>query len=148
MIHGGLSARQILVAPEGTPRINSREPDDLATDAMVRSEEISPEQVLGEPATTATDIYGLGLVLYKLLTGHQPYQVPGGEESEIYKAVCEQPPERPSLAVNRTERANPDSFAPNVRNHQRSPWNNTKKAAAAACRRSRIDRAQGSPERA
>ena len=109
LIHGGLSARQILVAPEGTPRISSREPDDLATDAMVRPDDISPEQVLGEPATTATDIYGLGLVLYELLTGHQPYQVPGGEESEIYKAVCEQPPERPSLAVNRTDRANPDS---------------------------------------
>ncbi len=109
LIHGGLSVRQILVAPEGTPRISSREPDDLATDAMVRPDDISPEQVLGEPDTTATDIYGLGLVLYELLTGHQPYQVPGGEESEIYKAVCEQTPERPSLAVNRTDRANPDS---------------------------------------
>ena len=98
-----------MVAPEGTPRISSREPDDLATDAMVRPENISPERVLGEPATTATDIYALGLVLYELLTGHHPYQIPGGEESEIYKAVCEQPPERPSLAVNRPDRANPES---------------------------------------
>jgi non-specific serine/threonine protein kinase/serine/threonine-protein kinase len=109
MIHGGLSARRIRVAPEGTPHISSREPDDLATHATVHADNISPEQVLGEPVTTATDIYGLGLVLYQLLTGHQPYQIPGGEESEIYKAVCEQPPERPSLAVNRTDRANPES---------------------------------------
>ena len=108
-IHGGLSARQIQVAPEGTPRIRGHEKDDPAAEGMLHPDEISPEQVLGEPATTATDIYALGLLLYKLLTGHHPYQIPAGEESEIYKAVSEQPPERPSLAVNRTDRANPES---------------------------------------
>ncbi len=34
---------------------------------------MSPEQVRGEPVTHQTDIFSLGVVMYRLLTGHSPY---------------------------------------------------------------------------
>lgn len=63
----------------------------------------SPEQVKAETITTATDIYSLGVVLYELLTGHRPYQIKSDRLEEIIRAICEQEPEKPSVAVSRVE---------------------------------------------
>ena len=61
----------------------------------------SPEQVKGETLTTCTDIYALGVILYELLTGRRPYQFQTGSTSDIFQAVCEQVPEKPSISVVR-----------------------------------------------
>jgi serine/threonine-protein kinase len=63
----------------------------------------APEQVRGEAVTTATDVYQLGVVLYKLLTGHRPYRLEDASTYEMERAVCEQPPTRPSTIVARSE---------------------------------------------
>jgi len=63
----------------------------------------APEQIRGERITTATDVYQLGVMLYRLLTGHRPYRVSTTSTYEIERAVCEEEPTRPSTIVAKVE---------------------------------------------
>jgi len=56
----------------------------------------SPEQVRGEPVTTATDIYSLGTLLYSLLAGEPPYRFSTRTSEEIKRIVCDVEPKKPS----------------------------------------------------
>jgi len=117
IIHRDIKPGNILVNAEGVPKLldfgiaKILEPSEAGsqpeqTISLVRQltpSYASPEQIKGDPITTASDIYSLGVVLYELLTGRTPYNVPTHTPHELSRAVCETEPERPSVAVLRKQ---------------------------------------------
>ncbi|HJW51658.1 MAG TPA: serine/threonine-protein kinase [Burkholderiaceae bacterium] len=117
ILHRDLKPANILVTREGRvklldfgiaklldDRTQGAQPTELTQLAgrAFTPEYAAPEQIRGEDVTTATDVYALGVLLYRLLSGEHPTALATVAAADQLRAVIENVPARLSVAAART----------------------------------------------
>jgi tetratricopeptide (TPR) repeat protein len=111
VIHRDLKPDNILVAADGTPRLLDFGTAKLLTPLPSNSEftllglqsftpqYASPEQVMGRPITTASDIYSLGMLLYLMVADVPPYEMKDFTTESMMRLICTDDPPKPSAVA-------------------------------------------------
>jgi serine/threonine protein kinase/tetratricopeptide (TPR) repeat protein len=98
IVHRDIKPANVFVTHEGVVKlldfgIAKLLDDGADPSAMTRSgaaltpQYAAPEQLLGQPISTATDVYALGLLLYVLLSGSHPVPSGSGSSAELINAI-------------------------------------------------------------
>ena len=104
IVHRDIKPSNIMIGPDGRATlmdfglVRAGEGSKLTRSGMVvgTPEYMAPEQALGNPVDARTDIYSLGVVIYRMLTGQVPF-VRSTSMATAYAHVHEPPPPLRSL---------------------------------------------------
>jgi len=115
VIHRDLKPPNILITEEGAVKLldfgiaKLLDPDALGLNGTLTTlqamtpEYASPEQISGGVITTSSDVYALGVLLYRLLAGRSPYETGSRPAEGLWDLVRSHEPRRPSLAARAAE---------------------------------------------
>ena len=102
VVHRDLKPGNIMVTPEGrvklldfgvAKRLDRNGPQAVdGTSAPFTSDYAAPEQLTGQAITTATDVYGLGVILFELLTGERPWSTEGLPIARVVQSIVHDEP--------------------------------------------------------
>ncbi|HEU0121494.1 MAG TPA: protein kinase [Bryobacteraceae bacterium] len=107
IVHRDLKPGNILVNGEGIPKLLDfgiaqllEQPEGGESGRrQLTIDYASPEQVRGENAGIATDVYSLGAVLYQVLTEQRPHQFRSYSAPEVERVICQEEVPAPSEAA-------------------------------------------------
>ena len=110
IVHRDLKPANVLVQASGEPKLldfgiakllGEVEHTQTAGRAPMTFAYAAPEQIKGDPVTTATDVYALGVMLYELLTGERPHKAKGDNPLSLLQAITDTDATAPSESLRR-----------------------------------------------